>query len=248
MTVAAAAAVAATLLGVGVQAAAVTDRGVAAVTDADVLAAVSASPFGTSALMRIASLAVLALVVRTVWRRWAVALGLGSAVVASGSFLAAGHTVDADPAWLAIASGLAHTLAAAAWFGGLVLLAVTLRARRRDAHAAGSAAIVSRFSALATAAVVLVSVAGAARVTTLMPMDLAALGSAYGFVLAAKVLVVGLVLVIAGYNHRYLVPAVRAAGEGAQRRLRATVRCEGTALLVVIAVSAVLANLSPPAA
>lgn len=244
-TAAAVIAAGATVLGVAIQGALITDRGTAALADVSVLAAVFASPFGTSAIVRTISLALLVLAVRAVWRRWAVAVGLGAAVAVSGSFLLTGHTVQAEPGWLAITSGLVHTLAAAAWFGGLVMLGITLRARR-DADAAQAATVVARFSTVATAAVILVSVAGAARATTLMPLTAAGLGSAYGVVLVAKVLLVGVVFVVAGYNHRYLVPAVRAAGDAAQRRLRRTVRFEGLALAVVIAASAVLANLSPP--
>jgi putative copper export protein len=64
--------------------------------------------------------------------------------------------------------------------------------------------------------------------------------------LAVKVVLVGLILVVAGYNHRYLVPAIQAAGGGAARRLRTTVRMEALALVAVMAASAVLVNLSPP--
>ena len=244
VTIAATAAAAATLLAVAIQAALLGDRGLVSATDGVVLAGVFASPFGTSALVRAAALVVVAIAVRALWRPWAVALGPGAAVVASGSFLLSGHTVQAEPGWLAITSALTHTTAAAAWFGGLLGLGLTMRARRGDGDAAATAGVVSRFSMVATAAAILVSMAGAARVATLMPFTLASLGTRYGSVMVAKVLVVGVVFMVAGYNHRYLVPAVRAAA-GGERRLRATVRFEALALVVVVALSVVLADLPP---
>lgn len=236
----------ATAVGVVVQGALITGRGVAAAADIPVLTAVLGSPFGTSAVVRLFSLAALVLAAVAMWRSWAIALGLGAAVVVPGSFLLTGHTVQAEPTWLAIASALTHTVAAAVWFGGLVLLTVTFRTRRGDDDSTATAALVSRFSGMATIAVILVTVAGAARVRTLMPVTASALGSGYGLVLVAKVLLVGAVLLVAGYNHRYLVPAVSSAGDGAQRRLKTTARLEALALLTVIAISAVLVNLDPP--
>lgn len=246
ITVGAAVAALATVAGVGVQAMVLTGRGLDVVTDRSILSAVLASTFGTSAMVRVVALAVLALAVEALWRAWALALGLGAAVAVSGSFLLTGHTVTAQPGWLAIASGLTHTLAAAAWFGGLVLLGVAMRTRRAEDDAAGGAALVSRFSTLATGAVIVVSIAGALRVRTVMAVNLEALDSGYGLTLVAKVALVGVIFVVAGYNHRYLVPAVRAAEDSAWQRLRTTVRVESLALFAVIAMSAVLANLSPP--
>lgn len=236
----------ATVLGVVVQGALITGRGLAAAADVSVMAAVLASPFGTSAIVRLLALTALVLAASFLWRSSAVALGLGAAVVVPGSFLLTGHTVQAEPTWLAITSALTHTLAAAVWFGGLVLLTATFRLRRGDADWSATAALVSRFSATATAAVILVTIAGTARVWTLMPVTAGAVASGYGRVLLAKVMLVGAVLVVGGYNRRYLVPAVSTAGGGGRRRLTSTVRLEAIALVAVITFSAVLVNLDPP--
>ena len=246
ITVAAAAATAATVAGIGVQGALLTGRGASALTDGAVVSAVLDSTYGTSAIVRLVSLAVLSFAVTQLWRGWAVALGLGAAVAVSGSYLLTGHTVQAQPGWLAVGSALTHTLAAAAWFGGLVLLGITLRARRGEDDAGAGAALVSRFSTMATIAVIVVSIAGALRVRTIMPVSTAAFGSGYGLTLAVKLALVAVIFAVAGYNHRYLVPAIRAAEAGAWQRLRTTVRVEALALVVVIAASALLANLSPP--
>lgn len=245
VTAAAAVAALATLVGVALQGALLTGRATSLI-DPGVASAVLESSFGTSAIVRIVALAALALAAIALWRAWAVALGLGAAVAVAGSYLLTGHTVQAEPGWLAVVSGLTHTLAAAAWFGGLVLLGITMRARRGDDDPAGAAGLVSRFSSLATIAVVVVSIAGLARIRTVVPLELDALSSGYGLTLAVKVLLVAVIFAVAGYNHRYLVPAIRRESTDAGRRLRATVRLEALALVVVIAASAVLANLSPP--
>ena len=246
VTVSAAVGALATVAGVTLQGALLTGRGIQVLADANVLAAVAESTFGTSGVARVAALAVLSVAVTLAWRSWALALGLGAALVASGSFLLTGHTVDAQPAWLAVGSALAHTAAAAAWFGGLVLLTIVLRARGGDGDPAGRAALVARFSTMATVAVVAVSIAGAARVPTVMRVDTAALRTSYGATLAVKVLLVGLIIAVAGYNHFRLVPAIRAAQETAERRLRTIIAVEALSLIAVIAVSALLADLSPP--
>lgn len=246
VTISAAVAMLATLAALGLQAAVLTGGGASALADADVVAAVLASTFGTSAVVRVAALALVAVAVVFAWRRWALALGLGAALAASGSFLLTGHTVEAEPGWLAVSSALIHTAAAAAWFGGLVFLRVMLRAHADDGDPVGRAALVARFSTMATIAVVMVSIAGALRVPTVMQVDAAALDTAYGGILAVKVVLVGLIFVVAGYNHRRLVPAIRAAEGGAEARLRTTIRVEAYALVAVIALSALLADFSPP--
>lgn len=246
VTVSAAVAIVATLAELGLHAADLTGRGLSGVADPEVLAAVLESTFGTSVVMRVLALAVVAVSVAFAWRPWAVGLGLGAAVAASGSFLLTGHTVEAQPPWLAVTSALVHTVAAAAWFGGLVFLRSTLRARAGDGDPAGRAALVVRFSTVATIAVLAVSIAGALRVPTIMRVDASVLDSAYAVALGVKVLLVGVIFVIAGYNHWRLVPAIRAARGDAEHRLRATVRVEASALMVVIALSSLLADLSPP--
>lgn len=246
VTASAAVAALATVVGVGLHGALLTGRGMQALADPGVLAAVVESTFGTSAVARVGALAALSVAVTLAWRSWALAVGLGAALVASGSFLLTGHTVDAQPAWLAVGSALAHTAAAAAWFGGLVLLVIVLRARRGDGDPAGRAGLVARFSTMATVAVLAVSIAGAARVPTVMQVGTAALQTGYGATLAVKVLLVGLIIAVAGYNHFRLVPAIRAAQDAAERRLRTTIAVEALSLVAVIAMSALLADLSPP--
>lgn len=69
--------------------------------------------------------------------------------------------------------------------------------------------------------------------------------TAYGVTLITKLILVLLVLGVAAYNQRKLVPAVQQAGVDARHRLRSTVRLEVLGIVIVIAVTGVLANLIP---
>jgi copper transport protein len=70
-------------------------------------------------------------------------------------------------------------------------------------------------------------------------------GAAYGWVLLAKLGLVGLVLVVGAYNNRVLVPAIRRGTSQAWRRLSQTVRVEAAGLVVVLAVTAFLVAMLP---
>jgi copper transport protein len=172
--------------------------------------------------------------------------GLGAAAVIA-SFALTGHAATTDPRWLVVGADLAHTLAGAAWFGGLVLLLVALRRRRAVDDPVGGGRLVARFSTLATGAVLLVAVAGSglawAQVRTLRALT----GNVYGWTLLAKVALVVAVLAVGLYNNRRLVPAIARGTNKAWRILRRTVRYEVVGLVAVVALTGVLTNLRPAA-
>ena len=82
------------------------------------------------------------------------------AVVTIGSFAITGHTATSTPRWLVVNADVAHALAAAARFCGLVLLLAVLRRRKAEDDPVAGATLVSSFSTMATIAIVVVSVAG----------------------------------------------------------------------------------------
>jgi copper transport protein len=245
----------ATLLGVGVQGALVTGLGAQGLVSPQVLGEVAGSTYGASAAVRLAGLALLGVGAAGLWRPSATITGLVGAFLALGSFVLTGHTATTDPRWVAVGANLAHTLAAGAWFGGLVLLLLVLRGRKLSDDAVGGGRLVARFSAMATLAVVAVSVAGGALAWTEVRALRALTGSAYGWALLVKVALVGAILVVAGYNRRRLVPAIAGSGRGATGgpdapsaawgTLRSTVRTEIVAIGAVLLVTAVLVNLVP---
>lgn len=255
--VAAVAGAVATVIGVLTQGALITGLGAAALVDPAVLAQVLTSTFGVAALVRLVGLTLLLIGVVRMWRPWASWLSIGGGLIALGSLVAAGHSITTEPRWLALGANYAHAVTGAIWFGGLVLLALALQRRKAADDPLGGATMVARFSTLATVSALVVVAAGTALAWTEVRALRALTSTAYGWTLVAKVVLVGALLTIGGYNNRRLVPAIsRTAREGsgpsghprrsdAWRALTRTVRVEGVGIVVVLAVTAVLVNLPP---
>jgi copper transport protein len=178
-----------------------------------------------------------------------------------------GHQRSVDPQWLLVGADLVHLLGAAAWLGGLVLLATAVRARRLDDDPVAAASLVVRFSRVALWSVVALTVAGVAMSWALVRTPRALTSTGYGWTLVAKLAVVVVVVAAAAYNQRRLVPAIAArrapAGaatdladgpDRAQRRslaawrqLRATLLVEVVGVATVLALTGFLVSQRPAA-
>ncbi len=238
----------ATVLSLPVQAALTGGTGVAGLVDAELLSSTATSGLGASAAVRLAGLGLVAVAIVRPPSRAATAATLLGATAAVAANLLAGHTATSEPRGLVLASNLAHSAAAAVWFGGLVALAVVLRRRRSAAASVAAAGIVSRFSVVALVSVAALVASG----TSLGWVEVRELGalttSAYGQLLLAKVAVVAVVVAVAAYNNRWLVPAVRRHADHAAHRLRRTVQIEAGLVATVLALTAVLVATAPPRA
>lgn len=140
------------------------------------------------------------------WRTWLPTLiTAGIAVAALLPMATQGHSGDLAGHNVAVNSILLHTIGAAAWLGGLILLIVL-----RNAKDVNLTALVSRYSSLALAAFVVVAVSGLARSTVaLAGWD--QLFTPYGAILLAKVvLLVAMGLFGAWYRTR-LIPRFETA-------------------------------------
>jgi copper transport protein len=243
---AAAVAIVATVASWFVQVAQSSVDGVAAMVSPAQLAAVADQPFGRAALIRLLGLAVL-LVAVTLWRdRAGLAVASAGALVTVVSFALDGHSASTDPRWLVVVSDVVHVASAAAWFGGLVLLALAMRARRSADDVAGAGGLVARFSGVATVAVVGVGVAGIALSWAEVRTLEALFTTAYGWTLLAKVAIVVAVGAVGLHNNRRLVPSLRDQPTGeAWGRLHRTVRLEVAGLLVAVALTGFLVNIVP---
>ena len=230
-----------TLAALPIQAALATGQGIGAITESGVLGEVVEDGVGAAVVLGLVGLVLL---VAAGARRPAVALG---AALATGSFALAGHTRSSDHEVLAVLAAIVHGLAAAAWFGGLVLLALTLRSRRDEGDRTASAAMVGRFSLLATVAVVGVGLAGLVLTWSEVGSLDALTSTTYGWTLVAKVAVVVVVGLIGAHNRFRVVPAVQRSTSApkAWALLRRSVRLEAAALLVAVALTAVLVNVTP---
>jgi copper transport protein len=174
---------------------------------------------------------------------------LGGAAIATAAFALAGHTRTTSPGWLAMTTDITHVWAAAAWFGGIVLLVLALRARRAaDAdkdNAIATGRVVARFSRIATVAVIVVSVAGLTLAWTEVRVVKALTSTTYGWLIVAKVLAVAVIAAFGAYNHFRLVPALEQAPKKAGMALRRTVKLEALVMVGVLAITAVLVNTTP---
>ena len=192
------------------------------------------------------ALGLVGLILLVVGDRHRVPVGIGAAL-AAGSFALSGHTRSSDNELLAVGAAIIHTLAAAAWFGGLVLLAFTLAGRREEADHSSSAAMVGRFSLLATMSVTAVGLAGLVLSWSEVRALSALTSTTYGWTLLAKVAVVLVVGLIGAHNRFRVVPAIQRSPTAprAWSLLRRSVRLEALALVVAIALTAVLVNVTP---
>lgn len=233
---------AAALLSLPLQSMAVTGFGPLASLAPDALGPVLASPTGYTALLRLLALVVVASSAR---RNAAVAAAAGA--VALASFVLDGHTRTVEPLWLLVSADAVHVAAAAAWFGGLVVLVAALRERSLDDDPVAAAGLVSRYSAVAVGSVVAVTLAGSAMSWALVRQPRALTSTAYGWTLVAKLVLALIVIAIGVLNNRRLVPAVAGASHRGWERLRRVTRLEAGLMAGVLVVTAFLVNLRPAA-
>lgn len=170
-----------------------------------------------------------------------------------------GHTRTASPAVLMIGAGAVHVLTAAIWIGGLTALAISLRDARIEDDPVEGARMVGRFSTLALWSVAGITLAGLVLAAVQVGARSALTTTSYGWTLITKTALAVVVLTVAVYNNRVLVPAIGAGAEGthpedpgqrqqataAWERLARTVRIELIGLVMVVGATALLVNLPP---
>ncbi|TGN64593.1 copper resistance protein CopC [Nocardioides eburneiflavus] len=159
-----------------------------------------------------------------------------------------GHTRAFAPSPLLVAADVLHLVAGAVWLGGLVGLALSLRALAgREALAARALA---RFSTIAGGVLLAVAVTGTFLGWRILGSWGGLVGTAYGWLLLGKVAIALVVASLGGWNRWRTLPAVEAAvGFGDRERAAAavtrTVRVEAVLLVVLLGVTGVLVNQSP---
>ncbi len=204
--------------------------------------ALPAAPSGRHSGARTAQL-VLTPPVRTGRVRGVPARPLTAATVSTvmlASFLFDGHTATIGPKLLIATAAFAHTAAAAVWVGGVVLLATLLLVRARAGVPTGAGELAVRFSVPATAAVVIVGIAGTALAMLIIDSPADLLATAWGRVLLIKLGLVAAVAIMGYINNRYALPALDAWRPGTARLLRRTVAAEAAVMIVILLVTAIL--------
>jgi copper transport protein len=252
-TIAAVVALVAIVFQVPLQGALATGRGITAITDASVLALSVADGMGWAAL--VTTLGLLAIIITSglPWEGAARRVGLAGAAVAPVGFVITGHTRTMSPALVAYLADLAHVAAAAVWFGGLVAVIVAVGRRRRDDEPLGAAEAVASFSGWAAITAGALVAAGLVLTWIEVGSIEALTTTLYGRLLLVKVALVAVVLLAAGWNRFRLVPRVAAAAieepPSDDRRTWTTllrvIGLEVVLLVVVLAVTGVLSNVTP---
>jgi copper transport protein len=227
-----------------VQAALGTGKGPGALFESGVLGAVTDDGVGLA--LGLCLVGLLVAVVFLERRRWVAVAG---AAVAAASFAATGHTRVGDLAVLATVADAVHLLVVAVWGGGVAFLAVALMARHRQdpgPETTDTAALVLRFSSLATVTVIGAGITGGFLGWEEVRSWHGLTSTTYGQLLLAKAAAVAVVAALGAYNHVRLLPALQQGkAKAALARLRTTVRIEALVLAGVVGLTSVLVLKTP---
>jgi copper transport protein len=160
-------------------------------------------------------------------------------LVGLGTWPVSGHPVASPLPAVAVVVGTVHVAAAAAWLGGLVVLAVFLL-RLADQRELG--VILPEWSRWAALAVTALLLAGLVQAVLEIGPPEALATTAYGRLLLVKVGLVAVVVAVAGYSRRLVRLRLGASRPGA---MRVAVAAEAVVLAGVLAVSSVLVQTTP---
>lgn len=169
------------------------------------------------------------------------ALVVYGALVAVGSFALTGHVALGSSLLGGIGAAL-HVAVAALWVGGVVALTLLAGGRATDGRTSDGVTTASvettrRFAPLAAGSLVVLWITGLWQTVTVAGSLSAVTGSAWGTTLVVKAAVVLVVLVVALWGRRAL-------GERPDR-LRRVLGIQASLVVVVVALSALLAGTTP---
>ncbi len=173
------------------------------------------------------------------WRTWTPVLL--TALLAAASFLplaTQGHSGELAGHNIAVNSILLHTIGAAVWLGGLLLVVIL-----RDRSGVGTTQLVSRYSSLAIAAFAVVAISGLAR-SVVSFGDISQLWTPYGTILLAKVVFLVAMGMLGAWYRARLIP--RLDDDGAARWFWMLVLCEVALMGLASGAAAALARTPPP--
>jgi copper resistance protein D len=224
------------------------------ILDRDALAAFFfETSFGPIWLLRLALLlALVFVIIRSPRPRTALCAWLSGVALASQAWL--GHAAMRTGSELVIEllSYMTHVLAAGAWIGGLLPLASLLASRGSrpgDAHASECREALLRFSNVGILLVSLILLSGLANSVFRLKFLSDLFATPYGFVILAKALLFGLMLIAAAVNRWRLVPRLECGGkeETALLALRGNIQIEQGLAILVLGLAAILGTLAPRA-
>jgi copper transport protein len=165
---------------------------------------------------------------------------LGVALILSG------HASTAVPRLISRAAVLVHALAIAFWIGSLLPLCVVVRASR--AHGSMANGVLKRFSRAIAPVLMLLLLSGLWLAVVQLGRVDALWTTAYGQVLAGKLVCVALLLGLGALNRYRLVPAFERRGAAAARPLATAFAVELALALVIFGLVALWRFTPPPRA
>jgi putative copper export protein/mono/diheme cytochrome c family protein len=182
-------------------------------------------------------------------QNWIAARGeaLALSTLALALMSASSHAAAITPGTVfAVAVDVTHLVGTGGWIGGLVALALLLRAANRDAGAdARPYAVVAarRFSRAALVAMLLLMASGVLNAIAQVESFAALAGTTHGRLLLGKLAVLVPILALAAVNRTRILPAL--AAPNAMRRLTVFVALEAGLALVLLALAAAMTLTAP---
>jgi putative copper resistance protein D len=184
--------------------------------------------------------------------RWANAALVALAAGFAGSLAFAGHAIGGQGIEGIVhpAADILHLIAAAAWVGALVPLALFLAAAKDEASLGAMRTATLRFSALGVVSVATLFATGSVNSWYLVGGFAEFTATDYGRLLLIKIALFLGMVAIAAVNRFHLTPAIAdaastATAQRALRRLRRNASIEAAAGAIVIGIVAVLGTLPP---
>jgi putative copper resistance protein D len=214
------------------------------------------TPFGTVSILRLTLLAIAVVIAFLPWHgrwRFAVLVPVGALLLITQAWF--GHSAEGTGLYRAnmITVYAIHTIAAAAWAGGLPALLFALVEQRRFGPCEardGTLDFCSRFSLMAMVAVTLIVLSGVTNVYFRVGGSFGKLfDSDYGDVLLKKLAVVVAMLALAYFNRFIAMPRLRAASLKGMTQiawLRYSVAFDIVLSALVLGLSAILGITMPP--
>ena len=233
------------------QAALLTGKGAGAVTDSTVLRDVLNQHLGWSLALLMIGLAAVHLSTDIPKKVVAKSLALSGGLAVTVSFAVWGHATELSPTAISLAADAIHATAAGLWLGGLVGLVMVLSLRTPETVRA-TAGIIGRFSRMAFWSVIALTLAGLTLTITGSDASLnSILTTTWGQLVLAKIGLTLIVVLIAAWNRRTLVPSLTSPTENTGElavhwaTLRRTIRAEALLLVAVVALTAIVVNVPP---
>jgi copper transport protein len=233
------------------QAALLTGKGAGAVTDSNVLRDVLNQNLGWSLALLMIGLAAVHLSTDLSKKVVSQSLALYGGLAVTVSFAVWGHATELSPKAISLAADAIHATAAALWLGGLVGLVMVISLRTPET-VRSTAGIIGRFSLMAFWSVIALTIAGLTLTITGSDANLnSILTTTWGQLVLAKIGLTLIVVLIAAWNRRTLVPSLTSPtennGELAVRwaTLLRTIRTEAVLLVAVVALTAIVVNVPP---